>query len=42
MNDKIVFGQYIYRNSIIHKLDPRVKIRRLIYNDDWYFFNPQR
>ena len=26
MNDKIVFGQYIYRNSIIHKLDPRVKL----------------
>lgn len=26
MNDKIVFGQYIYRNSAIHKLDPRVKL----------------
>ena len=26
MNDKIVFGQYIYRNSIVHKLDPRVKL----------------
>ena len=26
MNDKMVFGQYYYGNSIIHKLDPKTKI----------------
>lgn len=26
MNDKIVFGQYVYRNSFIHRLDSRVKL----------------
>lgn len=26
MNDNIVFGQYIHRDSSIHKLDPRVKL----------------
>lgn len=26
MNDNIVFGQYIHRNSLIHKLDSRVKL----------------
>ena len=26
MNDNIVFGQYIYKNSFIHKLDPRIKL----------------
>ena len=26
MNDKIVFGQYINKNSWIHRLDPRCKV----------------
>ncbi len=26
MNDKIVFGQYIYRNSFVHKIDSRIKL----------------
>lgn len=30
MNNHFVFGQYIYKNSIIHKLDPRVKIISLV------------
>ena len=30
MNDNIVFGQYIHRNSVIHKLDPRTKLLVLV------------
>ncbi|MCM1260467.1 MAG: energy-coupling factor transporter transmembrane protein EcfT [Prevotella sp.] len=30
MNDSIVFGQYIYRNSFMHKLDARVKLIALV------------
>ncbi len=30
MNDNIVFGQYIYKNSIIHKIDPRTKLIMLL------------
>lgn len=30
MNDKIAFGQYYNANSIIHRLDPRVKLLGLI------------
>lgn len=30
MNDSIVFGQYIYRNSFMHKLDARVKLISLV------------
>ena len=30
MNEKIAFGQYYNANSIIHKLDPRIKLLGLI------------
>lgn len=30
MNDSIVFGQYIYRNSFMHRLDARVKLISLV------------
>lgn len=30
MNDNIVFGQYIHRDSLIHKLDPRTKLLVLV------------
>ena len=30
MNDQMVFGQYIHKNSLVHKLDARTKIIVLI------------
>lgn len=30
MNDKMIFGQYYHKNSVIHKLDPRTKFIALI------------
>lgn len=30
MNDSIVFGQYIHKNSLMHKLDARVKLLTII------------
>ena len=30
MNDSVVFGQYIYRDSFMHKLDARVKLIALV------------
>ena len=30
MNDKMVFGQYYNANSLIHKLDPRLKMLALV------------
>ena len=41
MNDKIVFGQYIHRNSPIHKLDPRVKLMVLMVLMVSVFLIPQ-
>ena len=43
--NNIVFGKYIPTNSIIHKLDPRIKIISLIIllvavfvPDSWYYY----
>lgn len=30
MNDQMVFGQYIHKKSLVHKLDARTKIIVLI------------
>lgn len=41
MNDNIVFGQYINRNSPVHNLDPRVKLSVLFFLMISVFLIPQ-
>lgn len=42
MNDKLVFGQYYHRNSVIHNLDARTKILALIVLMIQVFIIPQK
>lgn len=41
MNDQMVFGQYLHRNSFMHKLDSRVKLLVLIMMMIGVFLIPQ-
>ena len=41
MNDKIIFGQYVFRDSIIHKLDARSKLLILVLTMIAAFIVPQ-
>ncbi len=41
MNDKIIFGQYVFRDSIIHKLDARSKLLILVLTMIAAFLVPQ-
>lgn len=41
MGDKIVFGQYVFRDSIVHKLDSRTKLLILILSMIAVFLVPQ-
>lgn len=42
MNDQMVFGQYIHKNSLVHKLDARTKNYCVNINDGIGFLNTKR